>query len=115
MSRLEIPTIPPEWEGLPLTIYVSDQHHDFFIRNQIAVVVESRGISRRWAAQQVFHREFFLDSAFSLEDAMFTMFDRMVRPWAYFKTIPFPQFDLFPRWTRFRNWTESLRKSRVET
>ncbi len=35
-------------------------------------------------------------------EMIFLVMDRHFRPWLYPKVSPFPQFELFPRWTRFR-------------
>lgn len=106
--------VPAEWLALggKWTAQISDSNADFFTRNQMVVIVEHR--FPPMSGMRAYHYASWLPVSTQFVDhfgndryfnqILFRAMDRHFRPWLYPKPIPFPAFDLFPRWTRFMRW-----------
>lgn len=110
-------TIPPQWQELGGDWRVRIGSGVLLPSNQQTIMVEHRFPAlvdgwtgyeylrayKRGAWQNVsmaFLKDFG-DDPF-IGEMIFMVMDRHFRPWLYPKVPPFPQFELFPRWTRFR-------------
>lgn len=95
--------IDPAEHGLAgkVTLHFSDQHADFFTRNQIVVVAEHDlgPRFRRYVAQTVVHREVLADSP-QLRDVIERILLRRLTPWLDPDRNPMPHFVPFPRLAR---------------
>lgn len=102
------------WPDLPGTmeIRVTDQHADFFVRNQVAVLVE-HDVSPfgRYAGWLPLPANLLSDlSPAAFNSLVRAHLDHVFRPWLYADRPSFPPLDLFPRLTRLLARLRRLRE-----